>query len=121
METGPFTKEHAIFVIVRDIGKEIDGLMGFTYENDDSYSGIWFENMEGAKIMRKTVNERIGWSILAKPEAQDEYNDGNPFTCDVVCVCVVPKDVADRNGQYDGDAMTGALMACVKLGIKVRI
>ena len=107
METGPFIKEHPLFVIIRDLGKSIDGVMGFTYETQDFSSGIWFENMEGAEAMRKKVNERIGWSILSKPEVQTEDYDSNPFTRDVVCVSVVPKNAADFNEKYEGDAMTG--------------
>ena len=121
MQTGPYIKDHALFVIIKDLGKDIDEFMGLTYETGDSYAGIWFKTKKAAEAMRKTVNERIGWSILSKPEAYGMYDDGNPFTCDAVCVSPVPKDIADRNDKYDGDAMVGALMECIESGIEVRI
>lgn len=122
MEKGPFVKDHELFTLIRSMPKELrSGCMGFTYENCDRYAGIWFETEEQAWTFRHAMNKRIGWSIISNPETMDKYDDLNPFTCDVACVSPLPKDIADRNDKYGGDALKGALAACRESGIEVRI
>ena len=120
MDKGPFVKGHYVFDIIKEICCDLKEFMGITYETGDSYSGVWFRNTEAAENIRKTVNERVGWSIISKPCDYDKYDDDNPFTCDAVCVGTVPKDISDRNDKYNGDAMIGALMECAEMGVQIK-
>ena len=120
MERGPFIKSHPLFALIRGMPDDVcNGCLGFTYEVFDRYAGIWFKTEAQAWTFRDTMNKQIGWSIISKPDVMDKYSDLNPFTCDVACVLPLPKNIADRNEKYGGDAMKGALAACREAGIEV--
>ena len=114
MEEGPFVKGHELFALIQN-----SGCMGVTYETDDQYAAIWFKSMTDAAAFRKCTNERVGWSIISKPEALSAESESNPFACDAVCVCPLPKRIADRNEKYGGNAMAAALDACRQAGIQI--
>lgn len=120
MDKGPFVKEHPLFSLVREM-EQAKGCLGFTYETGDCYAGIYFKTMEEATTFHDACNKHVGWSIISKPEWLDQYSDSNPFTKAVACVSPLPKVIADRNDKYGGDAMVGALMACVDAGVEVRL
>lgn len=120
METGPFVKDHALFTLIRSMD-EAKPCLGFTYERCDRYAGIWFPTEADAQTFRAALNSQIGWSIASKPDLLSAESDLNPFTVPVACISPVPKDIADRNDKYGGDAMVGALSACMEAGIEVRL
>lgn len=119
MEKGPYIKSHPVIQAIRDFNPA--GCKGFTYEIFDKYTTIWFNHLAEAELFRRDFNAKIGWSIVTKPEMISSDDDANPYIIDVACVCLVPKDIADRNEKYDGDAMKGALMELVESGIEVRL
>ena len=77
--------------------------------------------MCAAEQIRQHVNKLAGYSLIAKPEYTPASFDSNPYTRDAICFCLLPKSVADSNDKYQGDAMVGALMACVEAGVEVRL
>ncbi len=120
MEKGPFVKSHELFTLIRTM-EEASPCMGVTYETCDQYAGIWFRSLTEATTFRDALNARIGWSIASKPDVMGADSDVNPFTFSVVCVSPLPKEIAERNDRYGGDAMVGALAACVEAGAEVRL
>lgn len=123
MEQGPFEKDHELFALIRSgsFDEHRQECMGFTYETPDKYAAIWFKSVASATAFRDAMNKHMGWSIISKPDMLSSNSDLNPFTCDAVCVCPLPKDIADRNDKYGGDAMAAALDVCRQAGIEVRI
>lgn len=118
MEKGPFVKDHEFFILVKLV-PESKTALGFTYETWDSYAAIWFKTVKEANDFRTAVNQSVGWSIASKTDVVDKHSEANPWTIDVAYVSILPKDLADRNDKYGGDALVGALAACVEAGAEV--
>lgn len=135
-QEGPFVKGHFIYAeIYNKVAKDLfEPFIGVSrvYEGFDTYGGFWatygsktkadaIRAMEAAHAIRKRVNDHFGFSIVAKPEFHEAHIYLNPYTDDAIFLCLVPKSVADRNNAHNGDAMVGALAACVEAGITVNI
>jgi len=90
MDNGPFVKDHPLFSMVREMKPK--GVMGFTYENDDKYAGIWFTYSQDAHAFRNTLNARFGYPIIGEPDSMNGDNESNPFVCDAVCVRPQPRE-----------------------------
>ena len=73
MEKGPFVKDHILFKLIKL--QNPNGFMGVTYENYDSYAGIWFTQLHYAESFRQTMNKEIGWNIMSKPDPMTSMND----------------------------------------------
>lgn len=134
IQAGPYIRGHSVYKQLYDLAKPLfEPFHGIsqTYESDDSYGGFWAafklsalsddQAMEAALAVRAYINEAIGYEIVAKPVIYRSSDDANPLTMDAVCFCLVPKDVADRNAKYNGDAMVGAYAACIEAGVTVKI
>jgi hypothetical protein len=133
---GPFIKGHPIYLDLYTLAKDLfEPFVGVSrvYESYDTYGGFWItygkaantkvdaiRAMDAATAIRKLMNAHVGFSIIAKPQFYEANSDSNPYTSDAVCLCLVPKRIADRNEKCDGDAMIGALAACVDAGIEIR-
>lgn len=113
-----FTKDHPIFNFIKTHSQN---LLGVTYETYDDYAVLWFRDMESALNLRKLANEYMSYDVCSKPQRSSAMDDINPFTIDVVGITLVPKDIANRNKEYDGDALIGALMECVKAGAEIHL
>lgn len=120
MEKGPFTKDHLFFLLAKTL-PESKTALGFTYETWDAYAVVWFRTVEEANDFRSAVNQSVGWSVASKPDVLDKNEGTNPWTMDVANVCILPKEIADRNDKYGGDALVGALAACVEAGVEIKI
>lgn len=133
-EEGPFINGHPIYVDLYNVSKDLfASFKGVSriYEGYDTYGGFWatyggkdtkedaIRIMEDANKIRKRMNDHVGFSIVAKPEFSKADNSANPYTNDAICLCLVPKSIADRNENCGGDAMVGALLACAEAEIKI--
>lgn len=121
MEEGPFTKDHAIFIIIKEYAKENDTVMGFQYENEDHYARVWFETMDGANAMRTKVNKNIGWPILSNSELVDVDDGVNPFTRDAVAIEVFPRKYAEKLDSYNYNLAAYLVGECEKKGVNLRL
>ena len=131
---GPFIRDHPVFMAVWNQTKDLfEPFVSVSrqYETGGSYGGFWAtlgkdaalrrpEAEAQAEKIRTYVNKLVGYSLMAKPEYTLANADHNPYTSDAVCFCLVPKSIADRNERFGGDAMLGALVACVEAGAFVK-
>ena len=67
------------------------------------------------------MNKSAGFSLIAKPCYRLHEDDDNVYAADAVCLCLLPKVVADRADNYNGDPMISALVECVEAGVQVRL
>lgn len=134
IQAGPYVRGHSVYKQLYDLAKHLfEPFHGVstTYESDDSYGGFWAtfatsalsdaQAMSAATVVRAFINTAIGYEIVAKPVIYRASDDANPLTMDAVCFCLVPKEVADRNAKYGGDATVGAYVACIEAGVTVKI
>lgn len=120
MEKGPFIKDHEFFLLAKTL-PESKTALGFTYETWDAYAAVWFRTVKEANDFRVAVNQSVGWSIASKPDVVNKSDELNPWTIDAAYVSILPKETADRNDKHGGDALVGALAACVEAGAEIKI
>jgi hypothetical protein len=125
---GPFIRGHSIYSELYSVAEDLfhSSFNGTstTYETNDCYGAFWVTHnldttraIELANKIRERINRYVGYSIIAKPESHEAESDSNPYNHNAVCLCLLPKHIADQSDRYGGDAMTAALSACVDSGI----
>lgn len=103
---------------------------GKTYEGPDKYGCFWIgqsglptkeEEMRAAEAIRARMNEAAGYPAIAAPEWHSRQSDDNPFTCDAIALCLMPRAMAERAAKYGGNPMAAALANLREMGVEVRL
>ena len=91
---GPYLKDHPVVAAIR---KTLDGhseiendCMGFTYEDDDHYTIMWFKTLRTASAARQLINERFGRDIATEPGLISASDILNPFVLDAAAFNLMP-------------------------------
>ena len=132
-DEGPFIKGHPMFERLHTAVKpllEPWKCVGTTYEGPDTYGGFWFgikdgmtrqEQKSAIEAIRGLMNEAAGYPAMAKPEWHERYSQDNPYTCPAICLCLMPRAMAERAAAHGGDPMAAALANLREMGVEVRL
>jgi uncharacterized protein YifE (UPF0438 family) len=90
---GPYLKDHPVITFIEEklTGSAEDDCMGFTYENGDHCTLMWFKTLESATSAQQQINAAVGWDMATNPGLVTADDVWNPFTLDVVGFNLKPK------------------------------